>query len=181
MPQYVVLLRGINVGGHGRLPMTQLRGVMQALGATDVATYIQSGNVVCQHPETRPRQFETDLSAAIEREAGFAPRVLVLRKREFLQAVKANPFPDAEAEQDGKALHLSFLAAKPKALDPTQWEAAAGPGESFRLIDKVLYLHAPQGLSRSKLAPKIETWLGVSATARNWRTVARLAEMLATD
>ena len=178
MPQYVILLRGINVGGRGKLPMARLRALCEGLGAQEVTTYIQSGNVILRHAQAKPRRLEEDLAAAIEADAGFAPKVLVLRRSEFLKAVAANPFPDAQAEMDGKALHLSFLAAKPIAIERAKWDAAAGPGEAYRLLGKVLYLHARQGLSRSKLAPKIEPWLGVPATSRNWRTVAELAERL---
>lgn len=177
MPQYVVLLRGINVGGHGKLPMAQLRSVLEGLGATDVATYIQSGNVVLRHGERQPARLQKAIAQAVQAVAGFAPEVLVLRAADFRHAVEANPFPDAAKEQEGKALHLSFLATKPKAFDAERWEANAGPGEAVHWVGKVLYLYAPQGLSRSKLAPKVERWLGVSATSRNWRTVMKLLEM----
>lgn len=178
MPQYVVLLRGINVGGHGKLPMAQLRGVLEGIGSTGVATYIQSGNAVLRHGERQPARLQKAIAEAVKAAADLDPEVLVLRAADLRQAMDANPFPDAAMEQEGKALHLSFLAAKPKAFDPEPWEAAAGPGEAVRLIGRVLYLYAPQGLSRSKLAPRVERWLGVPATSRNWRTVTKLRGML---
>ena len=177
MPQYVVLLRGINVGGRGKLPMTQLRGVLEEIGATDIATYIQSGNVVLHHKLTGVKALEERIAQGIEDMAGFRPQILMLNRAEFRKAAEANPFPKAETEKDGKALHLFFLKGKPKPIDKAAWEAARSNSESYCLIDRVLYLHSPKGMTGSKLAPKAERWLGVPTTARNWRTVTKLMEM----
>ncbi len=89
--------------------------------------------------------------------------------------MESNPFPEAEAEP--KTLHLFFLASAPEAADIESLTEAKSPSERFHLTDHVFYLHAPDGIGRSKLAANAEKYLGVAITARNWRTVQKLREM----
>jgi uncharacterized protein (DUF1697 family) len=88
----------------------------------------------------------------------------------------ANPYP--EADEEPKSVHLYFLAGDPAEADIAGLEAVRAPAERFHLEGGVFYLHAPDGVGRSKLAAKAERLLGVSATARNWRTVTKLREMV---
>ena len=176
MTTYIALLRGINVGGKNKLPMKELRAVLEGLGASDVRTYIQSGNVVMQHGETETRALEVSISSAIEAAHGFAPRTLVLTAADLRQAAEANPFP--EAIDEPKTLHLSFLATPSESPDLAKLEEVAKASERFHLGDGCFYLHAPEGIGRSKLAERVERVLGVPATARNWRTVSKLLEMI---
>jgi uncharacterized protein (DUF1697 family) len=90
-------------------------------------------------------------------------------------AVRSNPFP--EAESDPSTLHLYFLAASPENPDLEGLEEIKDDRERFFLGDDVFYLHAPDGVGRSKLAANAERLLGVPATARNWRTVRKVMEM----
>lgn len=181
MTTWIALLRGINVGGANRLPMAELREQLSGLGFEDVETYIASGNVVfgangdpaSGHAET----LADEIATTIETHHGFRPRVLVLSAAEFRRAMEANPFPEGEPEP--KTLHLYFLAEQPPDIDASAVETAASPTERWKLGDHVLYLHAPDGIGRSKLAARIESLLGVPATARNWRTVTRVSEIAA--
>jgi len=172
---YVALLRGINVGGSGVLPMKDLRATFERIGCTDVQTYIQSGNVVCRSSTPRADQLASQLADAITRRHGFTPGVMVLTLKELERAIGNNPFP--EAERDPKCLHLFFLAGPAKKADLQGLGAIAAKGERFVLKTKVFYLHAPAGFGRSKLAARAERLLGVPATARNWRTVTALLAM----
>lgn len=181
MSTWIALLRGINVGGANRLPMAELRAQLSGLGFEDVETYIASGNVVfgvdgdldADLAETLAGRIAT----TIETHHGFRPRVLVLPAARLREAMQANPFPEAEAEP--KTLHLYFLATQPTDVDPAAFESVAAPSEHWELGDHVLYLHTPDGLGRSKLAARLESLLGVPATARNWRTVTRVGEIVA--
>jgi len=172
---YVALLRGINVGGSGVLPMKDLRATLEQLGCTDVQTYIQSGNVVCRSPVPKADQLASRLADAITRRHGFTPGVMVLTRQELERAVRSNPFPEAEGEP--KSLHLFFLAEPSRKPDREGLSGLAAKGERYALKGKVLYLHAPAGFGISKLAARAERLLGVPATARNWRTVSTLLEM----
>lgn len=176
MPTYLALLRGINVGGNHKLPMAGLRQLLTEAGFGDVATYIQSGNVVFKSKKAKPAALATKIEDAIEDKFGFRPRTLVLSADDFESAATANPFPEAEA--DHKTLHLYFLSEKPAAPDLDKLHALKLNGDDFKLIGTVFYLLAPGGVGRSKLAEKVERALGVAATARNWRTVTKLREML---
>ena len=175
MTTCVALLRGINVGGRHRLPMTDLVALLEASGCVGVRTYIQSGNAVFGTRRTDVSRLANRLTAAVNERHGFAPRVLVLTRKELEQAAAANPFPDATA--DPKSLHLFFLDGTPKTSALTRLEALRAARERFALRGRVLYLHTPSGFGRSKLAAGAERALGVDATARNWRTVETLLAM----
>jgi uncharacterized protein (DUF1697 family) len=175
MKTYIALFRGLNVGGSNILPMNELVTVLEKIGARNVKTYIQSGNAVFQSEETNASLLPTKISAAIEKSHSFEPRVLLLEFEELEKAVESNPFPEAESEP--RALHLYFLEAIPENPDFDTLASIKSNHERFALKDGVFYLHAPEGIGRSKLAAKAEKLLGVSATARNWRTVCKIMEM----
>jgi uncharacterized protein (DUF1697 family) len=155
--------------------MEDLVATLENAGARDVATYIQSGNAVFRSEEKDASLLSDRVRAAIVESHGFEPQVLVLGSDELERAVRSNPFP--EAESDPKTLHLYFLAASPERPDLDGIEAFKGDRERFFLGDGVFYLHAPDGIGRSKLAGNAERLLGVPATARNWRTVLKVADM----
>jgi uncharacterized protein (DUF1697 family) len=172
---FIALLRGINVGGNNILPMRELVAVLEGLGLSQVKTYIQSGNVVFQSESNNRQELSQAISAAIGGSYGFAPHVLVLDLPAFQEAVAANPFP--EAGHEPKTLHLFFLDEIPPSPDLAVLERLKAENERYRLINNVFYLHAPDGMGRSKLAEKVEKVLGVATTARNWRTVSKLMSM----
>jgi uncharacterized protein (DUF1697 family) len=174
--KYVALFRGINVGGHNRLPMGELKQLLQDLGLREVETYIQSGNVVFASQAARVEALGERIREAVEEQFGFAPVVLVLRAGAFEKVVAANPYPEATSEP--KTLHCYFLVAEPHDPDLDELESLKKESEQFALHGKVFYLHAPEGIGRSKLAERVEKALGVPATARNWRTVERISTMI---
>ncbi|MGD9634932.1 MAG: DUF1697 domain-containing protein [Pirellulales bacterium] len=175
MPTYVALLRGINVGGKGTLPMKELTAILESLGCSNVRTYIQSGNAVFQHKPADAAKLASKLSAAIDKARGFAPQVVVLEAKQLDKIAKANPFPEAEAEP--KSLHVWFPSAKAAEADTKAIAALQSKSERFKITANAFYLHAPDGIGRSKLAASVERHLGVAATARNWRTVCALLEI----
>lgn len=172
----IVLLRGVNVGGKNRLPMDELARLLEGLGLEDVETYIQSGNAVGRSVGEAASTLGEALAAAIEERHGFRPRVLVLGADRLLEAVDANPFPEATDEPG--FLHLLFLDRPPPSPDLDSLAKIATASERFHLARDVFYLHTPDGFGRSKLAARVERFLGVAATARNWRTVSKLREMV---
>lgn len=178
METRVVLFRGVNVGGNNILPMKELTRDLQSLGLAHVKTYIQSGNVVVRS-QTIPPALATRIAAAIENRHGFRPAVFILTPEQLERVIAQNPFPEAESEP--RALHVFFLASAPVDADEDALAGAASPNEQFHLTDEVLYLHAPGGVARSKLASNATKYLGVSVTARNWRTVRKLWAMVQTS
>ncbi|MEI5521034.1 DUF1697 domain-containing protein [Streptomyces brasiliscabiei] len=180
---YAALLRGINVGGNKKVPMADLRTLLTGLGHTGVATYLQSGNAVftVEHDETSSAaetSLATGITTAIEHRFGFTVDVLV-RDHAYLAAVRDDcPFPAAELE--GRQLHVTYLSETPDAARFDGIDRPAFLPEEFRIGDRAVYLYAPEGLGRSKLAEalaKPRLFKGLIATSRNWNTVRKLAEL----
>ena len=171
----IALFRGINVGGAHSLPMKELAALLERLGALNVKTYIQSGNVVFQHKEKNCAQLGSKISTAVKKQRGFEPVVLVLGVKELERAISGNPFPEGELEP--ATLHVGFLASAPKKPDLETLESLRRESERFLLKGCCFYLHAPEGVGRSKLAARTEKLLGVSMTDRNWRTVCKIREL----
>ena len=172
MRTWIGLFRGINVGGHNKVPMKDLVTLLSGLGFQEVRTYIQSGNVVFRGPGTAAALIE-DIGAAASRRLGFRPFLVLLDPKQLAQAAAANPFPAAQVQ----SLHLWFLEKTPGAANLKSLETLRAGSEQFALRGKVLYLYAPEGIGRSKFAARVESLLGVAGTARNWRTITRLLAM----
>jgi len=176
MKTYIALFRGINVGGNNVLPMKNLVAILENLGSRNVKTYIQSGNAVFQNEEENPALLSNRIRAAIKKSHGFEPQVFLLEPEEMRKAVESNPFPEAESAP--KTLHVYFLASIPTNPDLGALERTKSDHERFVLEDGVFYLHAPEGIGRSKLAASAEKLLGVATTGRNWRTVCKILAMV---
>jgi uncharacterized protein (DUF1697 family) len=175
MPTRIALLRGINVGGNNPLPMKSLVSILEGLGCEDVATYIQCGNAVFRSRHRSGEALGKAIGEAIAAERGFHPTTFVIDVAALRRIAEANPYPEAEAEP--KSLHVWLLAGKPGPGARQKLEALRSGSESFHLVPGALFLHAPGGIGRSKLAAGAERALGRQATARNWRTVTKLLEM----
>lgn len=175
MNTYIALFRGINVGGKNSLPMKELVALLEDIGSRKVRTYIQSGNAVFQSAEKNPSQLSKQIASEVKKRHGFEPYVLILELDAINRSMAKNPFP--EAESDPTSLHLGFLASTPKNPDLKKLDSLRKERERFYLIDNVFYLHAPEGVGRSKLAASIEKLLGVPVTDRNWRTVYKVKEL----
>lgn len=184
MRTWIALLRGVNVGGKNKLPMAELRTVLAAIGLADVQTYIQSGNVVFRSAAKSAGGLATRIRNAIHERFGFEPQVIVIDVKSLRLALEANPFRDLDGRDArttldmGKAVHFFFLEARPAKVDHAALDALAAESEIWSLEGDVFYLLLPEGVHASKLAARAEKILGVNATARNLRTVMKLAEMV---
>ncbi|MFF4269638.1 DUF1697 domain-containing protein [Streptomyces sp. NPDC001536] len=179
---YAALLRGINVGGAKKVPMAELRTLMEGLGHDSVRTYLQSGQAVFTADHGDEESLAAELAGTIEKHFGFSVDVLV-RDHAYLAAIADNcPYPAAELE--AKQLHVTYFS---EPVDTDRFAAIDQPAflpEEFKLGDRALYLYAPNGLGRSKLAeqlakPRVNK--GLIATTRNWNTVVKLVEMTAAE
>jgi uncharacterized protein (DUF1697 family) len=166
MTRYIALLRAVNVGGTGKLPMVDLKSICEELGFARVETYIASGNVVFES-KAAPAKVKSELEARLLEYAGKPVGVVVRTAAEMQAVLKANPFRDAE----GKYTYAVFLEHRPPrdALDRVSGQS----DEKMSLGDREIFVHYPSGMGRSKLKiPAAKT-----GTARNMNTVAKLAEM----
>jgi len=176
--KHVALLRGINVGGKNMLPMKELAVMFAKAGCSDVVTYIQSGNVVfCADDKVA-----AGLGAAIAKqvEARFGLRVpLVLRTAAEIDVViRANPFLKAGASEE--MLHVCFLADRPGKEFIAGLDAGRSTPDAFAVVGREIYMQLVNGVSGTKLTNAyFDSKLKTVSTMRNWRTVLKLAEMLA--
>ncbi|MGW2444302.1 DUF1697 domain-containing protein [Streptomyces sp. NPDC001494] len=181
MTTYAALLRGINVGGNRKLPMADLRSLLTGLGHGGVRTHLQSGQAVFSAGQGDEDSLAAELTRAIEARFGFRVDVIV-RDHAYLRAVaEACPFPAAELT--GKQLHVTYFSAPVTPERFAAIDAAAHLPEEFRLGDRCLYLYAPDGLGRSKLAEALSRRPAkdLIATSRNWNTVLKLVELTAAE
>lgn len=172
--RHIIFLRGVNVGGHGRLPMAQLRDICTSLGARNVSTYIQSGNVVLDDAR-HGSQLAVDLEAAIEQHAGFRPVVVTRSPAAVERTLAANPYPDTPEN----FLHIGFMSAAPDPGGLAALQDEDYAPEGFTVAGTEIYLNFVHGMGTSKRLAKVpfERSLGVSITARNLRTVRKVLEL----
>ncbi|MCW2641354.1 MAG: hypothetical protein JWP76_3660 [Dactylosporangium sp.] len=179
MAKYAVLLRGVNVGGHGKLAMTDLRRVLESLGYTDVSTYLQSGNAVITSDDDDLERVSRRIQESLLRELDMSPSVLIRTGAELTAVVTDNPFPEAAAQP--KLLHVVFLSAQPHPEQVAAIDPGICPPDEFGVGDRAVYLRYAVSPGRSKLAELVLRQLlrgrpEVTATARNWNTVQALLD-----
>lgn len=173
---FIALLRGINVGGHKKVPMTELRDIASRLGWDGVQSYIQSGNLVFSAGVTQSVA-ELALERSILKCFGFAVDVVVRTSDAWQVYAAGSPFVEAQEERP-HLLHLglSKRPPQPDAIETLRRYAAAG--EKIEIVDDVIWIDFASGVARSKLTPGVlDRAVGSTVTARNWRTVRKLAEM----
>lgn len=174
---YICLLRGINVSGHKIIKMEQLRKSLEALGLENVATYIQSGNVVFSASQQSPETLCKKIQEKILRDFGFLVPVTIKSSEEVSKAIRNNPFPK-EKNVDESRLHITFLSKPPETAGLQALERLPAKPDRFHYSGTEIYLHCPNGYGGSKLSNNtLERLLKVSATTRNWTTINRLHEM----
>jgi uncharacterized protein (DUF1697 family) len=173
---YVALLRGINVGGKNRLPMSGLNDIFSGVGCRGVETFIQSGNVVFQAAERVARAVPEAVSEGISKRFGFRIPVVMRSATELQHAAKANPF--LRAGIDLATLHVAFLADRPAVARLASLDPLRSPPDEFVAVGREVYLRLPNGGARSKFTNAYwDTKLATTSTVRNWRTVLKLVEM----
>lgn len=185
MTRYVALLKGINVGGHKRIAMADLRALVIGLGHTEVATLQAAGNVIFTAGEGAAAQLSANLEAAIVAELGMSVRVAVRTAGDLAGVVQRNPL--AADPENPRRYFVGFLTGTPEpaAAGDVQAElekAAAGRGDAadrIWLSGGEAYFWCPTGFSLLDHAALIERRLGVAVTTRNWNTVGKLALLTA--
>jgi uncharacterized protein (DUF1697 family) len=172
----VVLLRGVNLGSRNRVSMPKLREVFEAAaGITDVATYLQSGNVVVAS-RMQPDRLAAHCKKLIADELGLDLDIVVRTRDELAEVVKLNPL--ARVAKNPKRYQVSFLAKAPDPAAVERLQSLAAKTERLVVDGRELYAWHPDGVARSRLWSALAgTSLGVTATARNWTTVTNLLEL----
>jgi uncharacterized protein (DUF1697 family) len=174
---YVSMLRGVNVGGHGRIKMAALKEAYLAIGLGDVQTLLQSGNVVFTGRSVDRDALAKRIAQEIERRFDFKTDVLIRTLAEVRTLIKRGP---ATARADPSKLLVMFLSRVPDArAQAALLKEYKGP-EMIEIRGPEVYLYYPNGVGRSKLTTSfLEGKLDAAGTARNWNTLKKLVEIAA--
>ncbi len=177
---HLALLRGINVGGKNKLPMSALAEMFEAAGCKDVRTYIQSGNVIFNASAHVSARVSERVTTQIAERFGFRVPVVVRTIEQLRETFTNNPFLVSGADE--KALHVMFLAGTPSPAAIDKLDPDRSPGDAFVVRDHTVYLHLPRDVAGSKLTNAyFDSKLATISTSRNWRTVTALLELMDGD
>ncbi len=171
--RWVALLRGVNLGARNKVPMAELRALLESSGYENVRTYIASGNVLLDGPAGR-KKLAADLQGLVADSFGVSTPVILRKPRELALAIEANPFDDTSET------HVAFLATRPAKAAAARLGDVDGGADRAVLAGSEVYLRLTRGVHGSPLSiARLESLLGVPVTLRNWRTVVALAELAA--
>ena len=175
MGRFVVLLRGVNLAGRNRVSMPVLREALDGAGFTGVATYVQSGNVVLTSGKAAKR-VGNDVERLLAEHFDVDVRVVVRTRAELAAVVERDPL--AKVATDPKRYQVTFLESPLDADVVRKLEVVATDEERVKQVGREVYAWHPDGVGRSKLAVLLSgKGLGVTATARNWKTVMQLVAL----
>jgi uncharacterized protein (DUF1697 family) len=175
MTTYIAILRGINVGGHRKILMADLKVLLIKNELKNVTTYIQSGNVLFSSTKSEAELSQL-IASLIHKNFGFEVPVIVRTKENWIKVFSSNPFISDAV--DIKRLHVTFLSAVPNSDLVEKLRLVKFENDQFEIVGDVIYLLTPERYSDSKLTNKLfEQKLKVTATTRNWKTVAKLNEL----
>ena len=175
MARHIVLLRGINIGPRNRIAMPKLRALLEYAGFEDVATYVQSGNVVLSSAK-KSDDVARECERRIAKEFGLDVDVVTRTRAQLAKVVERDPL--GKVATNPKRYQVSFLSARPPGGLREKLERAKAEQEAFAINGREIYAWHPDGVARSKLwALLAGRGLGVTATARNWTTVTKLLEL----
>ncbi|MGJ9371765.1 DUF1697 domain-containing protein [Nesterenkonia sp. CF4.4] len=173
MSRRIILVRAVNVGGTAKLPMAQWRALAESLGATEVASYIASGNLICLPPGPA-EDFDRALESAVKSRFGFFREVISRSREEVLAALEAHPFDVL----DPRFSYITFLQAAPTP-EAVQAAALLETGEDrWQVIGREMHLRYAHGAGAPQLnEAAFSRTLGLTGTARNLNTVRRLIDL----
>jgi uncharacterized protein (DUF1697 family) len=177
MPVLISMLRGVNVGGHNKIKMDDLRTLYRSLKLEDPRTYVQSGNVIFRTKEKNCPALAKKIQDAIEGKFGFRPEVIVRTTEELRSAIAASPFASRRNLEPGKIL-VTFLAGTPSPYAHATLLSLKAHPEELHLSGRELYIYFPDGAGKSKLPwSKVEKLVQATGTARNWNSVTKMLAM----
>jgi uncharacterized protein (DUF1697 family) len=177
MPICIAMLRGINVGGHKRIKMDQLRASFEALGFEQVKTYIQSGNVVFKAGKSSTSKLSRRIEERILQDFGLSVSVISRTAGEMNKTIAGNPFLKERGIEPAK-LHVMFLSEAPTPAALKKLAEVTTAPDQCRCSDREIYFYLPNGVSQSVLwKTPVDRILAVTTTMRNWKTVNSVHRM----
>lgn len=177
MTSVICMLRGVNVGGHNKIKMTELRDLCLSLNLEEARTFIQSGNVVFRTKDRNLKAIGKNIGDGIEKQFGFRPAVILRTAAEMRSVIERNPFASRKDVEPNKLL-VWFLAAEPTAEARAKVLAMPPVPEELHIDKSELYIYFPNGMARPKLSlPAVDRALKILGTGRNWNSVLKLMAM----
>lgn len=179
MQKYIAILRGINVGGHRKILMKDLRKLFQKMKFKNVLTYIQSGNVIFDFDDSVCiADIEKQITNSIKTKYGYDVPVIVRKAEDLIEILNSNPFINSD-DFDIERLALTFLGEIPEKHKVSIIEEIDFSPDRFIIIGKNAFVYCSGKYSDSKISNKFfEDKLKTKATTRNWKTIKKLCEML---
>ena len=174
MARQIALLRGINLASRNRVPMPGLRTALGEAGYEDVATLVQSGNIVLTSSK-KPKTLEREISKLVLDEFGVEAATVVRTRDELEGVIERNPFPDGPSLP--KLFQVTFFPDEPDAAAVEKLTAGDYGNERVAVVGREAYAWHPDGIQKSKLARALGAGLRADGTARNWNTVTKLLEL----
>lgn len=178
MSSYVALLRGVNVSGHKLIKMKELEESISTLGFSNIATYLQSGNIVFQSEITDIGELEKQINLKIRSDFGFDVPIFIFEKEMFLQINAKNPFRN-EAQFDRKKIYTIFLKQEVNPILFQKIKTNPDYPEKMVLMDNIIYMYFTNGYGKTKVHNNFfENKLETIATTRNWNTITKLSNFI---
>ena len=177
MKTFIAILRGINVGGHNKIKMQELKLLMESLDFENVRTYIQSGNVIFESKEVQTVKLADQINIEIATVFKLNVPVIVITLEELRKVINDNPFINREDVEANK-LHVTFLSNDVNISFVDNIEAMKYMPDEFKILNKAIYLYCPNGVAKTKLTNSLfEKKLNQTATNRNWNTVNKIYQI----
>lgn len=177
MQTYIAILRGVNVSGHNKMPMKELKELLEGLGYSNITTYIQSGNAVFQYKKTNEEKLAAQIKEGIKTKFGYDVPVLVRTVDEMRAAIDNNTFLK-QKDIDAEKLHITFLAHEPERENINKANTYNYEPDRFIISGREVYVYCPNGYGNTKINNTFfESKLKVQATTRNLKTVRELIKM----
>jgi uncharacterized protein (DUF1697 family) len=176
MPRYVALLRSVNVAGHGRIAMNELRASFERLGFANVTTYIQTGNVLFSASSRSEHGVAAAIEEQLDADLGDSPAVIVRSVPELVRIGGSSPY--AKAGATPARHHVTFLASAPTKKALAALDLPPSGHDELVVEGREIYVYTPDGYAGTKYTGTfLERRLGVVSTTRNWNTVTKLCEL----
>ena len=173
MPRLIALLRGINLAGRNRVSMPELRSALEDAGYKNVATLVQSGNIVLSSSK-KPATVAREIGAVVA-DLGVDCAVVVRTRDELADVIERNPIPEGASKP--KLLQVTFFSSEPDAALVEKLVGQDYGDERLEVSGREAYAWHPGGIHKSKLARELGKGLRADGTARNWNTVTKLLEL----
>ena len=175
--RYISLLRGINVGGHKKIKMLDLKALYLSLNFTEVITYIQSGNVIFTTPLLDEEKISTLIADAIQKRYGFDVPIIIRTAEVWEKVISRYPF-SVDPIENATTVCLILLSKEPNIEDVTTLQSFVMPPDQLHVEKNNIYLSTPNGYGKTKLSNNfIEKKLEVKATTRNWKSILKIRDL----